>query len=233
MWFANRQEAGQRLATELVRFADRNPVVLALPRGGVPVAFEIAMKLNASLDVVLVRKIGHPSMPELAVGAIADGEPLERVIDEQSVAELGVSRAYLDREIARQGREIEHRRRLYLNGRRPIDIRHRIALVVDDGIATGATMRAALRAVRRRAPDRVVLAVPVAPASALDSLGPEADEIVCLSSPEEFGAVGAFYADFRPVEDEVVVDMLHRAATIAAKRSLGEAPVGAKESERH
>lgn len=219
MWFADRQEAGQRLAMALRRFADRNPIVLALPRGGVPVGFEIAMKLNASLDVVLVRKIGHPAMRELAVGAIADGETLETVIDEKAVAELGVPKAYLDQEIARQAREIEHRRQLYFKGRGPIDLRHHIALVVDDGIATGATMRAALRAVRRRAPDKIVLAVPVAPASALESLGLEADEIVCLSSPEDFGAVGAFYADFRPVEDEVVVDLLDRAAKIIAKRT--------------
>jgi putative phosphoribosyl transferase len=232
MWFANRQEAGQRLAAELLRFVEQNPVVLALPRGGVPVGFEIAMKLSVPLDVVLVRKIGHPSMPELAVGAIADGEKLEKVIDEKAIAELGVSRAYLDQEIARQAREIEHRRQLYFKGRGPTDIRHRTALVVDDGIATGATMRAALRAVRQREPAKVVLAVPVAPASALESLGPEADEIVCLSSPEEFGAVGAFYADFRPVEDEIVVALLDRAAANVAKRALTASPAPTTGSER-
>lgn len=218
MRFANRRDAGQRLAAELLRYKDLRPVVLALPRGGVPVGFEVAMKLQASLDVVLVRKIGHPAMPELAVGAIADGEKLEKVIDEAAVAELGVSRAYLDQEIDRQRREIEHRRQLYFKGRPPIDIRNCTALVVDDGIATGATMRAALRAVRGRAPAKLVLAVPVAPASALEALRPETDEIVCLSSPEEFGAVGAFYADFRPVEDDVVVHLLTRAAEMVASR---------------
>ena len=216
--FANRREAGQRLAAELLRFKDLQPVVLALPRGGVPVGFEIAIKLQASLDVVLVRKIGHPAMPELAVGAIAEGEKLEKVIDEAAVSELGVSRAYLDQEIARQTREIEHRRQLYFKGRPPTDIRNCTALVVDDGIATGATMRAALRAVRGRVPAKLVLAVPVAPPSALEALRSETDEIVCLFSPEDFGAVGAFYTDFRPVEDEVVVHLLKHAAEMNAAR---------------
>lgn len=232
IWFADRREAGQSLATELLRFKDQNPVVLALPRGGVPVGFEIATKLNAPLDVVLVRKIGHPAQPELAVGAIAEGEKLEKVIDEKEAAELGVPRAYLDHEIARQAREIEHRRRLYFKGRPPLDIRHHTALVVDDGIATGATMRAALRAVRQRGPDKVVLAVPVAPADTIESLGPEVDEIVCLSTPEQFGAVGLFYGDFRPVEDETVVDLLDRAAKLVAKRTLPASPAATTGPER-
>src|SRR5208282_6025817 len=129
MYFADRQDAGRRMAAELQRFKDQRPVVLALPRGGVPVGFEIAARLAAPLDVVLVRKIGHPQWPELAVGAIADGDSLEKVIDDRMVAELGVSKAYLDAEIGRQSREIEHRRRLYFKGRPPIDIRHCTALV--------------------------------------------------------------------------------------------------------
>jgi putative phosphoribosyl transferase len=209
MRFADRQDAGRQLAAELLRFKERRPVVLALPRGGVPVGFEIAARLEAPLDVVLVRKIGHPWSPELAVGAIAEGETF---IDDREVAELEVPQAYLDAEIGRQRREIEHRRRLYLKHRPPVEIRDCTAIVVDDGIATGATMRVALRAVRRRAPAMLVLAVPVAPASTLEALRAEVDEAVCLSSPEEFGAVGLFYVDFRPVEDEVVVDLLDRAA---------------------
>jgi len=216
MSFRDRREAGQRLATELLRFKSRHPVVLALPRGGVPVGFEIAEKLEAPLDVVLVRKIGHPMSPELAIGAIADGEKLEQVIDEESVAEFGVPQAYIKEEIGRQKREIEKRRQLYFKDRSPVDIRHHTAIVVDDGIATGATMRAALRAVRRREPEKLVLAVPVAPPSTLESLRPEVDEIVCLETPEDLGAVGLFYADFRPVEDTVVVDLLRRAAEARA-----------------
>ncbi|MDE2230279.1 MAG: phosphoribosyltransferase [Alphaproteobacteria bacterium] len=224
MPFADRREAGQHLAIALLRFKDRHPVVLALPRGGVPVGFEIATKLGAPLDVVLVRKIGHPWSPELAVGAIADGETPERIIDEDIVSELDVPRAYLDEEAARQLREIEHRRRLYFEDRPPLDIRNHTAIVVDDGIATGATMRAALRAVRKRKPDKLVLAVPVAPASTVDSLRSEVDEVVCLESPEDFGAVGLFYADFRPVEDAVVVDLLRRAAAAQAQRASAVKP---------
>ncbi len=216
MPFADRRDAGQRLAAALTRFKDRQPVVLTLPRGGVPVGFEIAARLNAPLDVVLVRKIGHPWSPELAVGALADGEPPERFIDEASVAELNVPRAYLDEETTRQMREIEHRRRLYFKGRAPLDIRNHTAIVVDDGIATGATMHAALRAVRKRGPAMLVLAVPVAPASILESLRAEVDRIVCLESPEDFGAVGLSYVDFRPVEDATVIDLLRRAAEAQA-----------------
>jgi putative phosphoribosyl transferase len=217
MFFADRQDAGRRLAAELLRFKDRQPAILALPRGGVPVGFEIATRLEAPLDVVLVRKIGHPLSSELAVGAIADGERLEQVIDESMVAEFGISQAYLDEEIARQRREIENRRQLYFKNRQPIDIRQRTAIVVDDGIATGATMRAALRAVRTRAPAMLVLAVPVAPVSALETMRPEVDEIVCLTSSEDFGAVGLFYANFRPVDDQVVIDLLERAAEAWAR----------------
>ena len=215
--FRDRRDAGRRLAAALARFRDQQPVVLALPRGGVPVGFEIAMQLAAPLDVVLVRKIGHPEMPELAVGAIAEGEGVETVIDQAVVAELGVSQTYLDEEIARQMRENDHRRGLYFKGRPPVEVRQRTALVVDDGIATGATMRAALRAVRKREPAKLVLAVPVAPESTLEAMRAEVDEIVCLASPEDFGAVGFFYADFRPVEDEVVVQLLDRAAQVAAR----------------
>ena len=215
MSFVDRQDAGRQLAAALSRFKDQSPVVLALPRGGVPVGFEIAARLRAPLDIVLVRKIGHPHSPELAVGAIAEGDRLETFIDVNAVADLGVSQSYLDAEIARQSRKITHRRRLYFKDRRPVDIGQRTVIVVDDGIATGATMQAALRAVRRRTPARLVLAVPVAPTSTLDALRREVDEIVCLESPEEFGAVGFFYADFRPVDDAVVIDLLDRATKAA------------------
>ena len=216
MFFADRQDAGRRLAAELLRFKDQRPAVLALPRGGVPVAFEIAMRLESPLDVVLVRKIGHPWSPELAIGAIADGETPEQVVDDRMIAEFSIPRAYLEEEIARQRREIEIRRRLYFKSRTPVDIRQHTAIVVDDGIATGATMRAALRAIRARAPAKLVLAVPVAPADTLEAIRSEADETVCLDSPADFGAVGLFYADFRPVDDKVVVDLLDRAAKARA-----------------
>jgi putative phosphoribosyl transferase len=211
MLFSNRQDAGRRLAAELTRFKNAQPVILALPRGGVPVGFEIALALNAPLDVVLVRKIGAPGMSELAIGAIVDGEQLDRIIDSELVAELGVAQSYLDGEIARQAAEIERRRRVYFKGRAPVTVAGRVALVVDDGIATGATMRAALRAIRRRSPAKLVLAVPVAPPHTIDALRPEVDEIVCLATPEQFFAIGQFYADFRQLDDEDVVTLLDRA----------------------
>ena len=227
MRFADRQDAGRRLAAQLLRFKDRRPVILALPRGGVPVAFEIATRLDAPLDVVLVRKIGHPWSPELAIGAIAEGAAPETFIDHRTVADLDVPQAYLDAEIGRQRHEIERRRQLYFKDRPPVDLRGCTAIVVDDGIATGATMRAALRAVRGRAPARLVLAVPVAPAGTLEALRAEVDEVVCLSSPEDFGAVGLFYADFRPVEDQAVVELLDRAAHTRAQPPRPAPPSGA------
>jgi putative phosphoribosyl transferase len=211
MLFSNRQEAGRRLAAELARFKNAQPVILALPRGGVPVGFEIALALDAPLDVVLVRKIGAPGMSELAIGAIVDGEQLDKIIDSRLVAELAVPQSYLDAEIARQAAEIERRRRVYFKGRAPVTVAGRAALVVDDGIATGATMRAALRAIRRRSPAKLVLAVPVAPGHTIEALRPEVDEIVCLATPEEFYAIGQFYADFRQLDDEAVVTLLDRA----------------------
>lgn len=219
MLFADRHDAGRRLAAELLRFKDQRPVVLALPRGGVPVAFEIATALAAPLDLVLVRKIGHPWSPELAIGAIAEGDGIETVTNDRMADETDVPQRYLDEEIARQTREIEKRRRLYFKGRSAIDIRQRTAIVVDDGIATGATMHVALHALRKRAPAKLVMAVPVAPAAALDSFRSEADEVVCLAAPEEFGAVSVFYADFRPVEDNVVVDLLEQAFEAQSRSS--------------
>ena len=212
MGFANRKQAGEQLATRLARCKTANPVILALPRGGVPVGFEIAVRLEAPLDVVLVRKIGHPLSPELAVGAIAEGTTIESVIDEPMVASFGVSTAYLESEIARQKGEIARRRQFYFRDRPRVEIRGRTAIVVDDGIATGATMRAALRAVRQQGPARLILAVPVAPAGTIAALKAEVDDVVCLDTPEDFQAVGCFYADFRPVEDETVIELLNRAA---------------------
>ncbi|HUZ75391.1 MAG TPA: phosphoribosyltransferase [Stellaceae bacterium] len=212
MAFRDRSDAGRRLAVELARFKDAHPVVLALPRGGVPVGFEIAEKLEAPLDVVLVRKIGAPGFEELAIGAIAEGTPVEQVIDPETVAQLDVPQDYLDRAIDRQKHEIERRRLAYRGDRPPLEVRGCCAIVVDDGIATGATMRAALRAVRRRHPERLVMAVPVAPPDALEALRTEADELVCLESPEAFAAVGQFYAEFHQLRDEEVTDLLNRAA---------------------
>lgn len=217
--FHDRTDAGRRLAQELLRFKDRHPVVLALPRGGVTVAFEVAEALAAPLDVILVRKIGAPFQPELALGAVADGEHPETVVNPYFADADGELKAFFAEEAARQLAEIERRRILYLRGRPRAPVRDRTAIVVDDGIATGATTRVALRAVRRAGPAHLVLAVPVAPPDTVEALRAEVDEIVCLATPEPFGAISVFYEDFTQVTDQEVVELLDRAARAAAERS--------------
>lgn len=212
MKFADRQAAGRQLATKLAHLRDRQPVVLALPRGGVAVASEIAQALDAPVDIVLVRKIGAPWEPELAVGAVTDGTNPEIFIDQDLVGVLDIPESYVREETARQLDEIERRRMIYCAGRRPAEIAGRTAIIVDDGIATGATMRVALRAVRRRDPAHLVLAVPVAPPETLAAFRKEADEVVCLETPVMLGAIGVYYRDFHQMSDTEVTDLLARAA---------------------
>jgi putative phosphoribosyl transferase len=222
--FSDRAEAGRRLAEPLQRFKDEHPVVLALPRGGVPVAYEVAKALEAPLDLVLVRKIGAPFQPELAIGAVVDGERPELVINRDVVDEYRIPESYLESERQRQLEEIERRRQLYLAGRRRAPVRDRTAIVIDDGIATGATMEAALHATRRAGPKRLVLAVPVAPPDTLERLRPEVDEVVCLMVPAFLGAIGSFYRDFRQLDDDEVIELLQQAAQWAdAKTPSGPA----------
>ena len=216
MIFSDRQEAGQRLARQLLRLRAEVPVVLALPRGGVPVAFEVARVLEAPLDVVLVRKIGAPGQPELAAGAVVDGDRPEVVLNEDIVRAFGVTREYIDREVSRQSGENERRRALYCSGRVRVGLAGRVVIVVDDGIATGATVRAALRAIQRAEPRKLMLAVPVAPPETVADLRSEVDELVCLLQPEQFGSIGRFYADFGQVDDAEVVRLLRRSAAAAA-----------------
>jgi len=205
--FKDRKQAGEQLAAEVGRlFAEESdlspPVVLALPRGGVPVAFEIAQRLDAPLDLVLVRKIGVPTQPELAAGAVVDGEDPVLVLNEDVVSQAGIGEAELEQAKRRELDEIEQRRTRYLAGRAPLPVEGRTAIVVDDGIATGATMRAALRAIRRRGPETLVMAVPVAARDTLSAFKAEADRVVCLEAPDWFWAVGAHYQDFRQTTDE-------------------------------
>lgn len=209
--FTDRSDAGRRLAQRLVGLKDRKPVVLALPRGGVPIGFEIARLLQAPLDIVLVRKIGAPYREELAIGAIADGDHPELVADQGLMRRLNVAPEYLEEAKTAALDEIERRRRVYLGDRSLVDIAGKVAIVVDDGIATGATMQAALRATRRRTPTRLILAVPVAPSDTLKKLRREADEIVCLDTPSDFLAVGQFYRAFPQLRDEEVIELLERA----------------------
>jgi putative phosphoribosyl transferase len=214
--FADRRAAGRQLGERLQHLRRERPVVLALPRGGVPVGFEIAERLDAPLDLVLVRKIGVPWQPELALGAVVDGADPQVIINEALAADLGIEEGYIASETAQQLEEIERRRQIYLSDRPPVPLAGRTAIIVDDGIATGSTVRAALRAVRKAGAGRIVLAVPVAPEDTIASLRAEADEIVCVSSPSPFIAVGAHYHKFPQLADADVVALLearHQAMT--------------------
>jgi putative phosphoribosyl transferase len=209
--FADRSEAGRALAQRLLRFKDERPVVLALPRCGVPVGFEVACALDAPLDLVLVRKIGAPFQPEVAVGAVVDGGRPETIVNQEMIREFQIPQTYIAKESARQLKEIERRRELYLAGRTRAPVERRTAIVVDDGVATGVAMKAALHATRQARPQRLVLATPVAPPDMIERLRAQVHEIVCLATPRLFGAIGAFYEDFRQVGDDEVVDLLRRA----------------------
>jgi putative phosphoribosyl transferase len=187
------------------------PVILALPRGGVPVAFQVAQELGAPLDVLLVRKIGAPGQPELGLGAVVDGDNPQIVLNDELIELVRPSRRYLESEEKRQLAEIERRRAVYRPGRAPIPLQGRTVIVVDDGIATGGTMKAGLQALAKVGTRRIVLAVPVAPSETLRELARLVDEAVCLMTPQPFYAVGVFYRDFTQTTDEEVIDLLGRA----------------------
>jgi len=205
--FADRAEAGERLARALERFAGADVVVLAIPRGGVVVGEVVARALGAPLDVVVPRKIGAPGNPELGIGAVAPGV---RVLDERMVHALGVTEAYLDAEIERQEQEIERREHAYRGGRLPRAVGGTVAIVVDDGVATGGTAIAALRWARANGAASVVLAVPVAPPQTIERLRREADEVVVLATPQPFFAVGEWYRSFDQTSDAEVIAALER-----------------------
>ena len=207
--FANRRDAGEQLAAALEHLRGEDVVVLGIPRGGVEVAAVVAQKLGAPLDVVIPRKVGAPGNPELGLGAVA--EDVE-VLDQHLINVLSVSQEYLDREIARQREEIRRRASAYRSGRSPVELEGRVAIIVDDGVATGGTAVAALRWARAKGAKRVVLAVPVAPAEAVRRLQAQADEIVVLASPEPFYAVGQWYRSFPQTSDERVVELLSSSA---------------------
>ncbi|KQW51051.1 phosphoribosyltransferase [Ensifer sp. Root1252] len=208
MRFSNRSEAGKQLAIALDPYRGQDVVVLALPRGGVPVAAEVAIHLGAPLDLLLVRKIGVPWYPELAMGAVIDGSQPMVVRNEETIRFSGISEAEFDAICQRQLAEIERRRQLYFADRPCEEISGRIAIIVDDGIATGATVRAAIAGLRARKPAKIVVAVPVAPPNAVAELQKEADEVVSLLQPRMFGAIGYFYRDFEQLTDDDVTRLL-------------------------
>jgi putative phosphoribosyl transferase len=210
MLFRDRAEAGAFLARKLAAHAGRqDTVVLALPRGGVPVAFEVAKSLNAPLDVFIVRKLGVPGQEELAMGATATGRV--RVLDQDIITTLGISDEVLDSVIAKEERELERREELYRGDRPPCQIEGKTVILVDDGLATGSTMRAAVLALRRRKPARVIAAVAVAAVSTCEEFKDEVDEIVCATTPKPFYAVGQWYEDFSQTTDGEVQELLRRA----------------------
>lgn len=216
--FKNRTEAGRVLAKRLVQYSNRpDVVVLALPRGGVPVGFEVAQALHAPLDVFVVRKLGAPGHEELALGAIAAGGV--RVLNKSVVNYLYISDELIDQITAREQKELERREHLYRGARPPLDVCGRTVIVVDDGLATGSTMRAAVQALRRQQPARIVVAVPVAARATCDSFKKEVDTMcVCANTPEPFEAVGLWYRDFSQTTDEEVRELLARAEQNLARR---------------
>lgn len=207
--FKDREEAGRILANRLAEYANQKPIVLGLPRGGVPVAFEVAKALKAPLDVFVVRKLGTPGQEELAMGAIASGGV--RVLNTPVIEALGISEDEIETETRKERAEAERRERLYRGNRPQLNVEERTVILVDDGIATGSTIKAGIAALKQLKVGRIVVAVPVAPTSTIEELKMEADEVVCVSTPEPFSAIGLWYEEFPQTTDEEVRDLLKKA----------------------
>jgi putative phosphoribosyl transferase len=221
MTFHDRRHAGRLLAALLNEYADRSDVlVLALPRGGVPVGYEVARSLHVPLDVFLVRKLGVPGMEELAMGAISTGGV--RVLNDDVVRGIGIPESTIDAVAADEQRELERRERAYRDDRPAPNVRDRTVILVDDGLATGSTMRAAVTALRLQQPARIIVAVPVASASTCDEMAEVADDVVCVFTPENFRAVGLWYKDFSQTTDEEVYELLRQAAEAPPADAGGE-----------
>jgi putative phosphoribosyl transferase len=209
--FHDRAEAGRLLAEELAKLGLKDPVVLALPRGGVPVAAEVARALDAGLDLVIVRKVGAPGNPELAVAAIVDGNPPDVVLNREIIEAYGLDDGDLRDLIKAERPELERRRLSYLGGRQPLSIAGKTAVLVDDGAATGTTAKVAVRALKRRSPREVIVALPAAPTETVAELSQEADRVVCLTQPQHFRALGFHYRDFRQLTDADVAEAMEKA----------------------
>jgi len=216
--FRNREDAGRRLAERLVRYRDERPIVFALPRGGVPVGYQVARALDAPLDVFVARKLGAPGQPEFGIGAVSVGGV--RILNEDIVRRLGIPEDYLERVTQRETAEVERRLRHFRGDRPEPTIRGRTVILVDDGLATGVTARAAVAALRQREPRRLILAAPVCAAQTSELLAPEVDELVCLEAPSDLGAIGFWYRDFAQTSDEEVIELLER-----SRRNQEERPV--------
>jgi putative phosphoribosyl transferase len=222
-FFTDRVDAGKRLASALSNFSGKKGIVLAIPRGGVPVGFEIAKTLKTPLDVIIPRKIGAPDNPELAIGAVA--EDGTAILDDNLVKYLGVSREYIKEEIERQKQEIRRRLEIYRQDASYPNLKGFDVIVVDDGIATGSTMKAALASVKNRGAASITVAIPVGPPSTIEELEKIADRVVCLYTPEYFQAIGQFYNDFRQTTDEEVIKLLQESKQKLANISKGKVAV--------
>lgn len=221
MLFRDRNEAGRKLADRLAAYANYpNAMVLALPRGGVPVAFEVAEALNLPLDIFVVRKLGLPGHEEFAIGAIASGGA--RVLNQDLIHQLSLSAETIEHIVAREQRELERRERIYRGQRPMLDVRDRTIIIVDDGLATGSSMRAAIAALRQKRPTKLIVAVPVGARETCSELEALADEAVCLETPENFSAVGLWYNDFSQITDEEVIDLLARNQINSEARSISQ-----------
>ena len=221
--FEDREDAGRRLAERLARYRDERPVVFALPRGGVPVGYEISRSLGAPLDIFVARKLGAPGQPEFGIGAVAPGGV--RVLNANVVERLGIPADYLEAVTRKETAEVERRLRHFRGGRPEPEVRGRTVILVDDGLATGVTARAAVEALRRLGPRRLVLAAPVCAAQTAERLGPEVDELVCLTEPPDLGAIGFWYRNFEQTSDEEVIGLLERARREGGERAV-EVPAG-------
>ncbi|MGH3090016.1 MAG: phosphoribosyltransferase [Rubrobacteraceae bacterium] len=218
--FEDRRDAGRRLAERLEGYRNESAVVFALPRGGVPVGAEVSRALNAPLEVLVARKLGAPGQPEFGIGAVATGGV--RVLNEIAVERLGIPDDYLAEITRRETAEVERRLRQFRGDRPEPEVEGRTAILVDDGLATGVTARAAIKALRERSPERLVLAVPVCAAQTEGMIRPEVDEMVCLDTPSDLGAIGFWYRDFEQVSDEEVIELLEAARERLRRRGVEE-----------
>jgi putative phosphoribosyl transferase len=216
--FKDRVEAGKILANKLSKYAAEDPLVLGLPRGGVPVAFEVAKALKAPLDVYIVRKLGVPGHEELAMGAIATGDV--RVLNESVIGPLQISQEAIETETKREKKELKRRERVYRSGRSPLNLANRTVLLIDDGIATGSTIKAAIAALKKQKAAKIIVGVPVAPSSTIEELKNEVDDVICVSTPDFFIAISVWYDEFPQTTDEQVRELLEKTVT---QKQMGRA----------